>query len=145
MPAECPKLVTLLRLDYLNLKTLHLGITPNLETLSLWDCTDMVELRMPAECPKLVNLDLSNLKLRTLHLGITPNLETLRLNNCRDLVEVHFQFTPKLKELCIYKCDRLEKLQMPIECPNLEDLYLSNLKLTTLHLGITPILKTINL
>nr|GEX46164.1 Toll/interleukin-1 receptor (TIR) domain-containing protein [Tanacetum cinerariifolium] len=59
MPAESPKL-TSLYLSRLKLRTLHLGITPNLETLSLRDCRELVELYIPDECPKLVNLNLRN-------------------------------------------------------------------------------------
>ncbi|PWA97599.1 toll/interleukin-1 receptor (TIR) domain-containing protein [Artemisia annua] len=47
------------------------------------------KLHMPAECPKLVNLDHSIKGSETLHLGITPNLETLRLMDCTDMVEFH--------------------------------------------------------
>nr|GEX87407.1 hypothetical protein [Tanacetum cinerariifolium] len=101
------------------LRNLHLGITPNLETLRLRDCAYMVELHMPAKCPKLINLDLCSLVLRNLHLGITPNLETLRLRDCAYMVELH----------------------MPAKCPKLVNLDLCSLKLRTLHLGITPNLK----
>ncbi|GKB66135.1 Toll/interleukin-1 receptor domain-containing protein [Tanacetum coccineum] len=105
------------------LKTLHLEITPNFETQRIRNCTYMVELRMPTECPKLVNIDFHNLKLRALHLRVNPNLETQRVKNYTNMGELY----------------------MPAQCSKLIDLDLNNLKLTTLHLGITPNLKTVSL
>ncbi|PWA13687.1 disease resistance protein (TIR-NBS-LRR class) [Artemisia annua] len=149
MPTDCPKLVDL-NLRDLKLKILHLGITPNLEKLSVWDCTDMVELTFPAEFPKLVNLELRNLKLTTLYLGITPNLETLRLSDCIDMVELHFTAecpklatlhindnaklrtldlgqTPNLESLCLEYCYDLEEINAPAEClKKLLHLHISN-------------------
>ncbi|GJS26575.1 Toll/interleukin-1 receptor domain-containing protein [Tanacetum coccineum] len=114
-------------LDFTNLqlRTLDLSVAPNLETLILHSCYNLVEVhfQFPAECPKLVDLKLNNLKLPTLYLGITPNLEELKVNDCTDMVE----------------------LRMPVEFPKLVDLDLSNLKLTSLHLGITPKLETLSL
>ncbi|GJZ78672.1 Toll/interleukin-1 receptor domain-containing protein [Tanacetum coccineum] len=149
------------------LRKLHLGITPNLETLSVKKCTDMVELHMPAECPKLVNLDLSNLKLRNLHLTIAPNLERISLYKCTDMVKLHMPaecpklvnldlyklklrtlhlgITPNLETLSLHKCTYMVELRMPADCPKLVNLDLSKLKLTTLHLGITPNLETLRL
>ncbi|GKC99605.1 Toll/interleukin-1 receptor domain-containing protein [Tanacetum coccineum] len=67
-----------------------LAIAPNLKTASLQDCLDLVELHMPTECPKLVNLDLSNnAKLMILHLGITLNLKTVSLKGCHAWVKLH--------------------------------------------------------
>nr|GEX05117.1 Toll/interleukin-1 receptor (TIR) domain-containing protein [Tanacetum cinerariifolium] len=51
--------------------------------------------------------------------------------------------TPNLKELRMGYCDSLENLHMPAECPKLTSLYLSRLKLRTLHLGITPNLEAL--
>nr|GEZ80804.1 Toll/interleukin-1 receptor (TIR) domain-containing protein [Tanacetum cinerariifolium] len=80
----------------------------------------MVELCMPAECPKLAYLDLrNNAKLRALDVGLTLNLEMVAVENCTQMV----------------------KLYMPAECPKLVTLYLDNLKLRTLHLGMIPNIK----
>ncbi|KAI3703054.1 hypothetical protein L6452_28808 [Arctium lappa] len=51
-----------LDLSWSNLKYLDLGLTPNLETLDLTDCPDLVELHMPAEWRKLISLKLSHSK-----------------------------------------------------------------------------------
>ncbi|GJU23138.1 Toll/interleukin-1 receptor domain-containing protein [Tanacetum coccineum] len=109
MPAECPKLVNL-DLDNLKLTTLHLGITPNLETLRVKMCTDMVELQIPCECPKFVDLDLSCSKLKTLDLGKIPNLKWLDLKNCYDLVEINAPIgcLKKLVHLDLSGCRRFE-------------------------------------
>ncbi|GJZ33965.1 Toll/interleukin-1 receptor domain-containing protein [Tanacetum coccineum] len=122
MPAECPKLTYLDLRNNAKLRALDVGLTSNLEMVAVENCTEMVELYMPAECPKLVTLYLDNLKLRTLDLSVAPNLETLILNNCKKLVEVHFQVTPNLKELRMYKCYSLENLQMPAESQKLINL-----------------------
>nr|GEU56586.1 Toll/interleukin-1 receptor (TIR) domain-containing protein [Tanacetum cinerariifolium] len=45
------------------LTTLHLGIIPNLKTVSLKAWRALVKLHIPAECPKLVTLDLAYCKL----------------------------------------------------------------------------------
>nr|GEU84724.1 Toll/interleukin-1 receptor (TIR) domain-containing protein [Tanacetum cinerariifolium] len=174
MPAQCPELVNP-KLNYSKLRTLHLGNTPNLEKLSLRNCTDMVELQIPAECPKLVDLELSNLKLTTLRLRITPNLETLSLDSRSDMFELqilsecpklipaecaklvnlklsnlklttlHLGITPNLKTVSLKNCRDMVELRIPAECPKLVNLKFSNLKLTTLHLGITPNLKAVSL
>ncbi|GJW82170.1 Toll/interleukin-1 receptor domain-containing protein [Tanacetum coccineum] len=116
-----------LELEYLTishskLKTLHLGNTPNLETLILEGC-NLEEFQLSAESLNLKYVKLSHSKLKTLHLGSTPNLEKLILDGCNDLVE----------------------FQMPAESLMLEELYLSHSKLRTLDLGLTPNLKKLNL
>ncbi|GKD53924.1 Toll/interleukin-1 receptor domain-containing protein, partial [Tanacetum coccineum] len=128
-----------LKFTYSWLRTLDLSVAPNLETLILESCNNLVEL----------------------HFQVTPNLKELRLTYCDRLeklhmppdspklrslnLEVHFQVTPNLKELYIYDCDRLEILHMPAESPKLTSLNLDNLKLRTLHLGITPNLENLSL
>ncbi|PWA40565.1 toll/interleukin-1 receptor (TIR) domain-containing protein [Artemisia annua] len=77
MPAERLKLEHLDLTDS-KLTSLHLGNTPNLETLILEGCSDLVELEMPSECLKLAKVDLSHSKLRTLDLGLTPNLKRFK-------------------------------------------------------------------
>ncbi|PWA75788.1 toll/interleukin-1 receptor (TIR) domain-containing protein [Artemisia annua] len=116
-----------------NLEMLHLKncynlvkiklITHNLKELHLESCDNLEELHMPAESPKLRSLKLFVSKLTTLDLGIIPNLETLSLYQCTDMVE----------------------LQIPAECSKLLRLELNYLMLTTLRFRITPNLETLRL
>lgn len=100
-----PNLETLALGKCWNLVEVHFQVTPNLKELLIIDCESLEKLHMAAECPKLRSLHLCDLtKLRTLHLGVTPNLETLTIRDCPDLVE----------------------LQIPTECPKLINLNLSN-------------------
>jgi Leucine-rich repeat (LRR) protein len=99
-----PNLETLILEGCDNLVEVHFQVTPNLKELRIYCCERLEKLHMPAQSPKLRSLDLCDLKLRTLHLGVTPNLETLRVTDCHDLVE----------------------LQIPAECPKLINLNLSN-------------------
>nr|GEX71397.1 hypothetical protein [Tanacetum cinerariifolium] len=55
------------------LRTCGLEMTPNLETLNLRGCRDLVELHMPVGCLNLRSLDLSHSTVRTLDLALTPN------------------------------------------------------------------------
>ncbi|KAL7604981.1 disease resistance protein Roq1 isoform X2 [Lactuca sativa] len=71
------------------LSTLDLGLTPNLETLSLQRCADLQELHMTIGCLKLTSVDLQGSRLRTLDLCLAPNLETVILAECCNLVELH--------------------------------------------------------
>ncbi|GKA62591.1 disease resistance TIR-NBS-LRR class family protein [Tanacetum coccineum] len=118
-----PNLETLILENCDNLVEVHFQVTPNLKELRIYNCNRLEKLHMPAESPKLRSLHLSNSKLRNLHLGITPNLETLSVKKCTDMVELH----------------------MPAECPKLVNLDLSNLKLRNLHLTIAPNLERISL
>ncbi|GKD68117.1 disease resistance TIR-NBS-LRR class family protein [Tanacetum coccineum] len=150
-----------------NLRTLDLGLAPNLEMLHLQECYRLEELHMPAESPKLKFLTLSFSSLTTLELGITPNLETLSLENCTDMVELktpaecpklvhlelidlklktlHLGITPNLETLSLDNCTDMVELKIPVECPKLVNLKLRDLKLTTLDLGIAPNLETLSL
>ncbi|PWA78455.1 disease resistance protein (TIR-NBS-LRR class) family [Artemisia annua] len=101
-----PNLETL-NLEYcVNLVEVHFQVNPNLKELRINRCYELEKLHMPAESLKLLrSLDLNDLrKLRTLHLGVTPNLETLIVRDGKILVD----------------------LQLPAECPKLVDLDLSN-------------------
>ncbi|KAJ0751779.1 putative leucine-rich repeat domain superfamily [Helianthus annuus] len=93
-----------------------LGMTPNLETLDLGGCKNLVELHVPFECPKLKSLSVRYSKVSNLNLVLIPNLETLDLVDCKNFVEFH----------------------MLLECPKLKFLYLSGLKLSNFNLGLTP-------
>nr|GEV92970.1 disease resistance protein (TIR-NBS-LRR class) family [Tanacetum cinerariifolium] len=82
------------KLNYLyisksKLRTFDLGLTPNLETLSLLKCTDFEELHVSLACPNLKFLELRNLGLRSLDLELIPNLERLDLVECHELVEIN--------------------------------------------------------
>ncbi|XP_023767542.1 disease resistance protein RPV1 [Lactuca sativa] len=112
-----------LDLSYSSLKTLDLGLTPNIETLNLNRCFSLVELHMPNGCSKLITVNLSWSMLRTLDLGSALNLELLDLTGCADLVEI----------------------QMPFRSPNLSSIKLANSKLRTLDIGLTPNLKYFDL
>ncbi|CAH1446988.1 unnamed protein product [Lactuca virosa] len=112
-----------LDLSYSKLRTLDLGIAPNLEILSLSGCVDLVEFHIPNGCLKLRSLDLSNVKLRILNLQSAPNLELLNLRNCLDLVELH----------------------MPARCVKITSIDITNSKLRTLDIGLTPNLKNLDL
>ncbi|PWA73341.1 toll/interleukin-1 receptor (TIR) domain-containing protein [Artemisia annua] len=118
-----PNLETLILEHCYDLVEVHFQVTPNLKELHICSCESLEKLHMPAESPKLRSLNLKSSKLTTLHLGITPNLETLSLKDCIDMAE----------------------LQISSECPKLVNLKLSNLKFATLNLRITPNLKTLSL
>ncbi|KAI3827241.1 hypothetical protein L1987_01313 [Smallanthus sonchifolius] len=105
------------------LRTFDLGITPNLETLDLSNCSDFVELNISYGCPKLKFLNVRHSNLSYLNLGLTPHLEKLNLGGCNDFVELH----------------------MPVECSNLKFLNLSASKVRNLNLGMTPHLETLDL
>ncbi|PWA89812.1 NB-ARC domains-containing protein [Artemisia annua] len=120
---KCRKLVNL-DLSFLDLMTLRLGINPNLEKLSVNNCTDMVELHIATDCPKLVTLNLDyNVKLRTLDLGLTPYLERLGLYRCYDLEEINAsaECLKKLIHLNISNCGRFKYFKFDKEAP--KDLY----------------------
>ncbi|KAJ9551385.1 hypothetical protein OSB04_015430 [Centaurea solstitialis] len=156
-----------LDLGYTKLKTLDLGMTPNLETLSLEECSNLVELHMSVECLKLVSINLSNSKLRTLDLRRTLNLEIVSLVACIELEELHMPVeslklrsldlsssklrtldlgaTPNIKTLSLRRCDDLVKFHMSVECPQLRILDLSHSKLRTLDLRLTPNLESLSL
>ncbi|PWA98897.1 disease resistance protein (TIR-NBS-LRR class) [Artemisia annua] len=118
-----PNLETVTLENCYNLVEVHFQVTPNLKELRIYDCNRLEKLHLPAESPKLRSLYLNDSKLRKLHLGITPNLEELFIECCYDLVELH----------------------MPSESPKLRHLDLGCSKLMTLHLGITPNLETLRL
>nr|GEV35225.1 TMV resistance protein N-like [Tanacetum cinerariifolium] len=75
MPGESLKLA-LLDLSHSKLKTIHLGSTPNLESLLLEGCNDLVELEMPSECLKIENLN------QSFKVGYLKKLAFLNLSGC---------------------------------------------------------------
>ncbi|XP_071732560.1 TMV resistance protein N-like [Rutidosis leptorrhynchoides] len=159
------------KLRFLNLKgsnlvTFDFEFIPNLETLNLSGCKNLVEFNIPNGFPKLKFLNLKRSTLRILNLGPIPDLETLIVKECYDLVELHIPFQcPKLKSIILESkkmrildlglisylktlslegCD-LAELHMPKECPNLEYLNLGFSKLRNLTLGRIPNLESLNL
>nr|XP_043630298.1 disease resistance protein RPV1-like [Erigeron canadensis] len=169
---KCGERKVLKKLRFLDMnssrmRTLDLETIPNIETVNLEGCVDLVELHMPFECSKLKALNLQYCAmLRTLKLAPTLNLETLSLKGCHDLLELHMPFRcPKLKALnlncsklrtlefgqtldleilSIERCDLLE-LHMPNECPYLKSLGVNSSKLRNLSLGSTPDLEMLSL
>ncbi|CAH1421478.1 unnamed protein product [Lactuca virosa] len=149
------------------LSILDLGLTPNLETLNLRRCTDLVELHMHIGCLKLISVDLTHSRLRTLDLGLVTNLEILILAGCHNLVELHMPrrcinlislqlsnsklrtlnigLTPNVESLDLNNCYCLEEFYMAGECQKLTKLDISHSKLRTLDIGLTPNLEYLNL
>ncbi|CAH1444384.1 unnamed protein product [Lactuca virosa] len=155
-----------------NLRTFDLGLTPNLETLTLVKHVHgpgpggLVELHMPGEYLKLRSLNIYGVKLRMFDLGLTPNLEKLWLSGgdlvelhmphtCLNLISLHLslsnlrtldiRLTPNLEDLDVANCNDLEELHMADECLKLRSLHLVGLKLRTLDIGSSPNLKRLDL
>ncbi|KAJ9565562.1 hypothetical protein OSB04_001528 [Centaurea solstitialis] len=150
-----------LDLKYSKLKNLDLGLTPNLERLSLIGCSDLVELRMPVECVKLIYLNLSASTLTKLDLRGTPNIEMLDLYKCVDLVELHIPIeclnlvfiringsklrtldlrgTPNIEKLHLEECVDLVELYIPVKCLNLVSIYINELYIPVECLNLVSI------
>nr|KAJ0211863.1 hypothetical protein LSAT_V11C400215470 [Lactuca sativa] len=118
MTIGCLKLISVV-LEGSRLRTLDLGLAPNIEELILVGCKDLENLHLPGRCLNLRHLLLTKSKLRTLDIGLTPNLEKLNLK----------------KSYC------LEELHMANECQKLNELEITHSNLRTLDLGMTPNLK----
>ncbi|GJX40977.1 TMV resistance protein N-like protein [Tanacetum coccineum] len=121
-------------LNHTKLRTLDLGLIPNIETLNLTECHDLVELHLSVRCLKLRSLKISHSKLTTLNLGMTPNLELLELKNCLDFKELQMPL----------ECLMLRN-SYPIECPKLTSLKLRRSKLNIFDLRLTPNLEKLRL
>ncbi|KAL7604209.1 hypothetical protein Lser_V15G19514 [Lactuca serriola] len=117
------KKLRFLDFSYSMLSTIDLGLTPNLETLTLHQCNDLIEFHMTAGCLKLTSVDIKGSRLSALDLRLAPNLE----------------------KLLLYECNDLEKLHVANECQKLTILKISHSKLRTLDLGMTPNLKKLHL
>ncbi|GJW98026.1 Toll/interleukin-1 receptor domain-containing protein [Tanacetum coccineum] len=76
MSVTCHKLKHLF-ITFSKLRTFDLGLTPNLERLSLDNSADFEELHVSFACPNLKFLDLSFSSLRSLDLELIPNLKSL--------------------------------------------------------------------
>ncbi|KAL7607403.1 hypothetical protein Lser_V15G19506 [Lactuca serriola] len=156
-----------LNISYSMLSTIDLGLTPNLETLTLHQCNDLLEFHMSVGCLKLTSVDIEGSRLSALDLGLAPNLEKLLLSECNYLEKLHLPrrclnlteltlinlklrtldigLTPNLRWLHIYKPKSLEELNMANECRKLASLDISHSKLRILDLGMTPNLEKLNL
>nr|KAJ0188855.1 hypothetical protein LSAT_V11C900492940 [Lactuca sativa] len=156
-----------LDLGHSKLTTLDLELSPNLETLSLSGCRDLVQLHMLNGCRQLKSIDLSYSKLTTLDLGSSPNLEVLSLNGCYDLVQLHMlNGCRKLKAIDLSEsklktidlrpavnlellhlkgCNALVKLCLPNGCLKLISVNLSGSKLKTIDLHSCVNLKLLDL
>nr|XP_043622270.1 disease resistance protein RPV1-like [Erigeron canadensis] len=123
---ECPSPLKSLNLYNTKLRSLNLGLTPNLEVLSVRVCKDLEELVMPDECRMLTKVFLLDIdKLRSLNLGMAPYLEVLSVQFCIELEElvmpVEFRMLTKLT------LERIDKLRFNLGlAPNLEALRLSD-------------------
>ncbi|KAL4582594.1 hypothetical protein LXL04_007148 [Taraxacum kok-saghyz] len=150
------------------LSTLDLRITPNIETLKVGSCVNLVELHMHVECLKLISVNLEGSWLiKTINLRLAPNIKELILNFCNDLETllmperclnlIYLQLTnskvrsldigqtPDLWKLDLEDCHYLEQLNMEYECQKLSNLNISHSKLRTVNLGLTPNLEKLKL
>ncbi|KAJ9552419.1 LOW QUALITY PROTEIN: hypothetical protein OSB04_016464 [Centaurea solstitialis] len=158
------------KLKYLDLrnsklKTLGLGMTPNLVQLDILECRDLVELRFPLHCLELIDINLSHTKLRTLDLRGDPNLEIFLESPAYILAKLHIpakfpklksfklggsklttldlQGAQNLKKLEVRRCDNLEELHIHSNCLKLE--YIEIIGLRTFDLALTLNLKRLRL
>ncbi|KAJ9551348.1 hypothetical protein OSB04_015393, partial [Centaurea solstitialis] len=130
------------------LSTLDLLLTPNIDTLNLHRCADLLELGMPHKCLQLKTINLVGCRgLVKLDMPCEcPQLITLDLNGCEDLAS-HARECPQLETLNLKGCKGLKKLDMPYECPKLMALDLNQCEdLLELHMPRECLhLKTLNL
>ncbi|XP_023743987.2 disease resistance protein RPV1 [Lactuca sativa] len=156
-----------LDLSYSRLSTIDLGLTPNLETLTLHSCRDLLELHMTAGCLKLTSVDIQGSRLSALDLRLAPNLEKLLLSECNNLEKLHLPgrclnlieltltdsklrtfdlgMTPNIEKLTLQESCCLKELHMANECQKLTKLNISHSKLRTFDLGMTPNIEKLTL
>ncbi|KAL9998536.1 putative TIR domain, P-loop containing nucleoside triphosphate hydrolase [Helianthus debilis subsp. tardiflorus] len=135
-----------LDLSYSKLRTLDLGMTPNLKTLSLKEGMDFVELNFPDECPHLQTLNLEGCNvLVELHMtGLCTNLIFINLSGS-SLSNFNLGMTPNLESLYLIGMNELSELHMTDKLQKLKSLNLSCSKVSNLNLGLTPYLETLDL
>ncbi|KAK9077604.1 hypothetical protein SSX86_005941 [Deinandra increscens subsp. villosa] len=150
-------------LSFCNLRSLDIGLVPNLVRLSLVKCTKLVEFHMPVKNSILKYLNLSKSQLRTLNLEWAQNLDTLKVEDCA-LTELHMPIESlKLKHLTLHcsmlttfniaryenletldlECNNLVKLHFPFK--KLKHLSVLHHKMKTLDLMLPPILEAFRL
>nr|GEX03786.1 disease resistance protein (TIR-NBS-LRR class) family [Tanacetum cinerariifolium] len=130
-----------LHISHSKLRTFNLGLTPNLETLSLLDCADFVELQVSVPCPNLRFLELYKTRLRSLDLELIPNLEILDLQYSRESepkencssATLDLDDLKKFSDIiCSLQC--LQKLTLKGDIPEFPDLgQLECLEVLSLH------------
>ena len=98
--------------------------TPNLETLDLSYCENLVKIDESGKfLHKLKTWNLIGCKSITkLPVLCTPNLETLNLSYCENLVEIHEsgEFLHKLKAWILNFCQKLQNLPNNLMLTSLE-------------------------
>ncbi|KAJ9556349.1 hypothetical protein OSB04_010963 [Centaurea solstitialis] len=128
-------------------------LVPNIATLNLNGCCNLVELEMPRECPQLKYLSLSCPAIRSLNLGLGPtsNIETLKQEECDMFLECPQLETliltiPTLRTLDIGSIRNLERLDLE-GCYDLVELRMRNgcLKLESIEIRRCSELKTLDL
>ncbi|XP_076930472.1 TMV resistance protein N-like [Bidens hawaiensis] len=156
-----------LNLSSSKLRTLNLGLTPNLESLDLGGCNEFVGFQLPVKCSNLRLLNATYSKLKALDLGLTPHLERLHLGGCNDFEELYMPvectslklldlrwsklsnlnlgLTPHLERLDLRGCNEFVELQMDTLCQKLKSLDARWSKLSSLDLGLTPHLERLDL
>ncbi|KAL8268481.1 hypothetical protein R6Q59_002279 [Mikania micrantha] len=116
-----------------HLKSLDIGLMPNLERLNLEHCSYLEKLYVHDGClTNLVYLNLSRCrKLKSLDLGLMPNLERLNLEYCYDLVklDVHGGCLKSLVYLNLLGCKSLKSFLFIELLESLEFLYLNGCNL----------------
>ncbi|KAK9077600.1 hypothetical protein SSX86_005937 [Deinandra increscens subsp. villosa] len=157
------------------LRSLDIGLIPNLERLSLKNCDILEELHIPSKTSKLRFIDICYCReLRSLDIGLIPNLEGLSIVTCYALKTLNLERAENLETLEVKGSENLKEVLMPVEglnfkhfrCtfkvvgprfsklntlnltryPNLETLVLECKDLVELHMPIqSPKLKTINI
>ncbi|KAJ9551340.1 hypothetical protein OSB04_015385, partial [Centaurea solstitialis] len=133
-----------LDLSFSKLRSLDLGLAPNLEILNLKCCEDLVELDMqclvkldmPRYYPQLKYLNLSCPDLRYFNLGLIPKIEAFSSFIINRIIVCNPRLKPK-------ECE--DEFDMSLECPQLKSLKLYIPKLSILNLGPTPNLQTLKL
>ncbi|KAL8268480.1 hypothetical protein R6Q59_002278 [Mikania micrantha] len=146
------KKLKFLFLGFSKLKSLDLGLMPNLERLDLESCYDLVKLDVYGGCLKslvYLNLPRCRRKLKSLDLGLMPNLEWLNLEDCSYLVklDVHGGCLKSLVYLNLSRCHKLKSLEHGM-MPNLERLNLEfcfDLEKLDVHGGCLKSLVDLNL
>nr|XP_043619955.1 disease resistance protein RPV1-like [Erigeron canadensis] len=141
---ECLSPLKSLNVSFTKLRRLNLGLTPNLEVLSVKFCYGLEELVMPVEYRMLTKLSLHY--IGNLHsLNLVLPLTKLSLHSIYGLRSLNLGLTPNLKVLSVEECKDLEELVMPVECRMLTKFSLFGIdKLRRLNLGMTPNLEVLS-
>ncbi|PWA88788.1 disease resistance protein (TIR-NBS-LRR class) [Artemisia annua] len=123
-----------LDLSYTGLRRLNLGLTPNLESLDLKECRNLVEVNAPVGCLKnLLYMDLSGCGIMEVpkDLHHLLHLEELYLSKTKiKYLPDSICMLKQLKSINLEDCHNLEKLPDDFgQLDSLEELILSNSKI----------------